>query len=76
MDEAFGWLPLIPPDRWVLRRIVAARCLVHPITGRHLFAWRRLGSLIGADHKAIQRWHRQGVDLIVAALAQGGRKAA
>lgn len=68
MDEALAWIPLIPPDRYVLRRIVGARSLVSPVTERHLFTWRRLGSLLGADHKAIQRWHAQGIGLIVAAL--------
>jgi hypothetical protein len=68
MDEALAWIPLIPRDRYVLRRIVGARCLISPTTERHLFAWRRLASLLGADHKAIQRWHAQGIDLIVAAL--------
>lgn len=68
MDEAMGWLTLIPVDRYVLRRIVGARSLVHPITERHLFPWRRLGAALGADHKAMQRWHAQGIDLIVSGL--------
>jgi hypothetical protein len=68
MDEAMAWIPLIPKDRVVLRRIVGARSLVSPVTERYLFAWRRLGSMLGADHKAVQRWHAQGIDLIVAAL--------
>ena len=68
MDEALSWLSLIPQDKYVLRRVVGARSLVHPITDRHLFPWRRLGAALGADHKAIQRWHGQGIGLIVAAL--------
>ena len=68
MDEALGWIPLIPRDRSVLRRIVGARALVNPMTDRHLYSWRRLGTMIGADHKAVQRWHAQAVDMIVAAL--------
>lgn len=68
MDEALDWIPLIPRDRYVLRRIVGARALVSPVTERHLFSWRRLATLLGADHKAIQRWHAQGVDLIVTTL--------
>jgi hypothetical protein len=71
MDEAMGWVSLIPPDRYVLRRIVGARSLVHPITQRHLFPWRRIAAAISADHKAVQRWHSQGIDLIVAKLNQG-----
>ena len=68
MDEALRWLSLIPQDRYVLRRIVGARSLVHPVKDRHLFPWRRLGAVLGADHKAVQRWHAQGIALIVAAL--------
>ncbi len=71
MDEARGWISLIPPDRYVLRRIVGARSLVHPITQRHLFPWRRIAAAISADHKAVQRWHSQGIDLIVAKLNEG-----
>jgi hypothetical protein len=68
MDEALAWIPMIPQDRYVLRRVVGARSLVHPITDRHLFPWRRLGAVLGADHKAVQRWHAQGIALIVASL--------
>lgn len=75
MDEALDWIPRIPPDRYVLRRIVGARALVSPITERHLFPWRRLASLLGADHKAVQRWHSQGIALILASLAVSGLEA-
>jgi hypothetical protein len=68
MDEAMGWISLIPVERYVLRRIVGARSLVHPVTGRYLFPWRRIAGAIGADHKAVQRWHAQGIELIVAHL--------
>jgi Domain of unknown function (DUF6362) len=69
MDEAMSWIPLIPLDRYVLRRIVGARSLVHPLTDRHLYPWRRLGVALGADHRAIQRWLAQGVGMIVEALS-------
>jgi len=69
MDEAFSWLGLIPQSRFVLRSIVAARALVHPISERHLFSWRKLGERLGADHKAIQRWHAEGIRLILAGLS-------
>ena len=68
MDTALGWIALIPRDKYVLRRIVGARALVHPLTGRHLYPWRRLAARLGADHKAVQRWHAQGIALIVAGL--------
>ena len=69
MDEAYGWLALLPQDKYVLRRIVGARSLISPTTERHLYPWRRLATLLGADHKAIQRWHAQGVAQLVKALA-------
>ena len=75
MDEAMSWIPLIPQDRYLLRRVVGARSLVHPITDRHLFPWRRLGVALGADHKAVQRWHAQGVEMIVVALNRAARAA-
>lgn len=68
MDEALRWPSLLPDDRYVLRRVLGARALVHPLTGRHLFPWRRLGTALGADHKAVQRWHAQAVDLLVGIL--------
>ena len=68
MDQALAWIPLIPADKLVLRRIVGCRSLVSPLTGRHLFSWRRLARLLGADHKAIARWHATGIDTIVATL--------
>lgn len=72
MDEALAWVPLIPEAKVVLRRIVHARALINPLTGKHLFPWRRLAAQVGADHKAVQRWHAQGIDLIVAALNGAG----
>jgi hypothetical protein len=68
MDQSYRWVSAIPQDKYVLRRVVGARSLVNPLTGRHLYSWRRLGIAVGADHKAVQRWHAQGIDLIVAIL--------
>ena len=68
MDEVFGWLRLIPESKHVLRRIVGARALVHPVTLRHLFPWRRIGQMLGADHKSVQRWHGQALEMMLARL--------
>jgi Domain of unknown function (DUF6362) len=72
MDEAFSWLTLIPETKYVLRRILGARALVHPVTLRYLFPWRRIGSMLGADHKSVQRWHGQAVALLLEALGGAG----
>ena len=73
MDEALGWITMIPQDRYVLRRIVGARSLISPSTERHLYSWRRLGTVLGADHKAVQRWHATGIEMIVAVLNDRSR---
>jgi hypothetical protein len=73
MDEAFGWLALIPESQFLLRRILGARALVHPLTGRYLFTWRRLAASVGADHKSVQRWHGQAVEMVARALADGAK---
>ena len=69
MDEALGWIPMIPQDRYVLRRIVGARCLINPVTDRPLYSWRKLATLLGADHKAVQRWHANGITILVSLLS-------
>ena len=68
MDEALGWITLIPRERFVLRRIVGARALVSPLTERHLYSWRRLGEVVGADTADVKRWHGQGIDILTGAV--------
>src|SRR4051794_27477069 len=38
MDQAYRWVSRIPEDRYVLRRIICSRCLVHPLTCRSLYS--------------------------------------
>jgi len=73
MDETFGWIGLIPGDRVVLRRIVHARSLVSPLSGRHIYSWRKVAALLGADHRAVQRWHLNGLCLILDGLRELGK---
>lgn len=68
MDEAFAWLLFIPEKKYVLRRIAGARALVHPLTGRYLYPWRKLAAALGADHKSVQRWHGQAIEMMVLGL--------
>jgi hypothetical protein len=71
MDEALAWVGYIPADRFVLKRIINARALVSPSTGKHLYGWSAIARLIGADRKAVQRWYQQGIALIAAGLSAG-----
>jgi len=74
MDETFAWIGLIPQDRVVLRRIIHARSLVSPLTGRHIYSWRKVAVLLGADHRALQRWHLTGLLLILDGLQKTGKR--
>ncbi len=70
MDEAMSWPSLIA--NLTARRIVSARAMVHPVTERHLHQWKRLAGALGADYRAVQRWHRQGIAEISEKLWQEG----
>lgn len=74
MDEALAWIPLIPVEQYVLRRIVGARSLIDPMNGRHMFSWRRLGVAIGADHKAVKQWHAKAIGIIASRLRAPSRE--
>lgn len=63
MDRTFQWLAFIPPR--TVRRIVAIRSLVHPLTGRHCVHWRALGKLLHCSHEAARGWHGGGVRMIL-----------
>ena len=72
MEETFGWLAFIPASDAALRRVVGYRALINPLTDRHVFPWRRVGKRVGADYRAVQRWHAKAIGIIVAALAARG----
>lgn len=68
MDRVYAWLGYV--DDPTRRRIVLLRSLVNPMTGRHLYAWRRIGRLFSLDHKTVQAWHRDAVWTIVNGLSR------
>lgn len=72
MDWILGWVSLIPTDKFVMRRIVHARSLINPISGRHIYSWRKLAIFLRCDRDAAQRWHAHGIATIVARLNQPG----
>jgi hypothetical protein len=64
LDEVLSWVLRIRDGRH--RRVVTLRSLVHPITGRHLYGWRRLARALDAHENTIRNWHAQGIDDILA----------
>lgn len=71
MEATMAWLGYIPQARYVLRRIVAARLLVNPITGKHVIHWRKLGAVLHCSHEACRGWHAAGIAMIVEGLTYG-----
>ena len=61
MDETFRWLALLPSDPSRLRTVVLKRLIVSAITEKHRYSWRRLGDLLGCDHKTAKRWHADAI---------------
>ena len=77
MEEAFGWVLWIPESRAVVRRVVYARSMVHPLNDRHVYSWRKLAERLNTDHKAVQRWFIAGVkEIFLIGASQTPQKAA
>ena len=51
-----------------LCQLVLLRSLVHPVSDRHLYSWRKAAGLLRCSHTAAQVWHAQAIDVMVAAI--------
>ncbi len=75
MDLIYSLVQLVPADRRVARRIVLMRSLVYPLSARadpHVWSWRQLAKLIGADPRSAQVWHDGAIRQIVRGLQRPG----
>ena len=76
MDQALGWIGLIPEDQVGLRRLVGARtlCRRHWEDGRPepIFSWKTLGEQMGCSDGAAKRRWEKGIALIVRRLSEPG----
>lgn len=70
MEETYGWVRIIPKERYVIRRIVMMRSLVFPISWRYVFKWTKIARTVGCDYRAIKGWHSDGINLIAVGLEQ------
>lgn len=68
MEEAFGWIRLLPDDQARLRRVVGLRMLVNPLNDRYIYCWRDVGRKLGIHHDTAQRWHRDAISAIAIRL--------
>lgn len=68
MDRRLAWIALIPPEKYVLRRVVSLRSIVHYWTGRNLFSGRRIAHVLGCDERTVRTWHQTGLEIIVSKI--------
>ena len=55
MEEALDWLWCFDDPR--KRRLCLARALIHPVSGRHVASYRKLGRIFGLHHETVRAWH-------------------
>ena len=72
MFHVITWVSLIPADRIVFRRIVAARMLCKPHLDKPMLSWRAIAAKVGASHEAVRVWHGQAIGMIVDELNRPG----
>ena len=66
MDEVLGWLWWIDDPR--KRRLCLSRALVHPVSGRHIASYRKLGRIFGLHHDTVRLWHERALSEIARRL--------
>jgi hypothetical protein len=46
------------------------RMLVHPLTNRYIYSWRKVGERLGISHQTAKSWHERGISLIGVGLRE------
>ncbi len=67
LDEVLGWLLLIETP--CHRKVVMARMMTHPVSGRPVYKWSRIAHALGTNRWTVRRWQKAGVQDIVNKLA-------
>ena len=67
LDEVLGWLLMI--ERPHHRKAVAARMLVHPVSGRPVYSWTDIAKTLGANRRTVRHWQAKGIQVILEKLA-------
>lgn len=70
MDEVLDWLWRFGDAR--KRRLCLARALIHPLSGRHVVSYRKLGRIFGLHHETARAWHDRALAEIAMFLTHEG----
>jgi len=70
MDEVLSWLWKIEDPR--KRRLCLSRALIHPVSGRNIVSYRKLGKIFGLHHETMRAWHDRALAEIAKGLTNEG----
>lgn len=62
LDIVLTWVPMIEDHK--LRTVVNMRLIVHRISGRHKWEWRKIGDKLGTSHVTAKAWHQRACAVI------------
>jgi hypothetical protein len=68
MEEALDWLWHFDDPR--KRRLCLARALLHPVSGRHIASYRKLGRIFGLHHETLRAWHDRALAELATVLTR------
>jgi hypothetical protein len=74
MDEAFGWLTLLGDKAVETKRIIWLRLMIWPLSGKHLWPWRKAAAAVGLHRETLELRHGRGIGRIVTRLNCPGWK--
>ena len=72
MEEALGWLSLLPAPPSPIRKAVQLRILTSPRTGRPQLTWPEIGQRLGCSHTHARTLAMEGIEIIAAGLRRIG----
>ncbi|MCJ8352709.1 DUF6362 family protein [Novacetimonas hansenii] len=70
MDESLSWIGLIGDDRRNWRKVLCLRLIVHPISHRYRWTWRKIAQRLHTNHHTAKSWHELAVADIARKIVQ------
>ena len=72
MEEALGWLSLLPAPPSPVRKAVQLRILTSPRNGRPQLTWPEIGQRLGCSHTHARTLAMEGIETIATGLRRFG----
>jgi hypothetical protein len=64
MDEIFSLVLLT--EVVLQRRVINARAMIHPLSGRPLYPWTKIAILVNSNYRTVKLIHKKGLETISA----------